>query len=143
MALRRARTRRALSAAAALGCALAAARPAGAVFACPEANMGAHVSCYCTSGCSVNADTAFPWRAPVFPPASTDLGSDTICASVTLPCLSADPAYVAMLARLGMNGTVSPTLCVPRTAPLTCREHTLSARRRAGRPSWAAPPARW
>ena len=107
MAPLRPRARLALAAAVTL-----ASRPAAAAFVCPDANMASHAYCYCTSGCSVNGDTTFPWSPPSFPPRSIDLGADTVCASVTLPCLGGDPAYSALLAWLGVNGTVAPSMCV-------------------------------
>ena len=115
MALRRPRARLALAAAVTL-----AGRSAAAAFECPDANMASHAYCYCTSGCSVNGDTVFPWSPPAFPPPSLDLGSDTVCASISLPCLGGDPAYSALLAWLGVNGTVAPNTCVLRARAPRC-----------------------
>ena len=168
MAPRRPRARLALAAAVTL-----AGRPAAAAFVCPDANMASHAYCYCTSGCSVNGDTTFPWSPPSFPPPSIDLGADTVCASVTLPCLGGDSAYSALLTWLGVNGTVAPSTCVlcaraPRWSALArccsrtarcsrrrvrahtrrflARAHTAHAASRnphPGRRFWAAPRAWW
>ena len=86
--------------------AAAAAQFAAAAWSCPPSNPAA-TSCYCTSGCSINGDTTdFPWSAPVFPPVSVDLGGDTICVSIALPC-SPDAAYTNMSAYLGVTGDVT------------------------------------
>ena len=76
------------------------------MFSCPISSQLPHVYCYCTNGCSINGDNvSFPWSLPVWPPASMDLGPDTICSTVILPC-STDAATVQLLAFLGVTGNV-------------------------------------
>lgn len=70
---------------------------------CPRASTNAHAKCLCTSGCSINGDTVFPWSAAKYPPPSVDLGADTICGTVTLPCNSATSSLTAWL---GITGNV-------------------------------------
>lgn len=91
------------------------------MFSCPMSSQEQHVYCYCTNGCSVNGDNvSFPWSPPVFPPASMDLGPDTICATVSVPCTT-DAATVQLLAFLGVTGNVynlSNATCVH--TPVSC-----------------------
>ena len=80
------------------------ARSAGAAFVCPVSNK-ADTSCYCTSGCSLGGDVAYPWSAPVYPVPSVDVGTDTICATVLMPCVAAT-AYANLTQWLGISGNV-------------------------------------
>lgn len=80
------------------------ARSAGAAFVCPVSNK-ADTSCFCTSGCSLGGDVAYPWSAPVYPVPSVDLGTDTICATVLMPCVAAT-AYANLTQWLGISGNV-------------------------------------
>ena len=83
--------------------ALAALGVASAAITCPKSNQ-APTSCLCTSGCSINGDAVdFPWSAPVFPPKVIDLGADTICATIVLPCSTAAANLTALL---GITGDV-------------------------------------
>lgn len=83
---------------------LVASRALAAVpaFSCPLSAQ-VNTSCLCTSGCSVNDEFSYPWSPPVYPPPSTPLGKDTICATVTLPCSTAASALASYL---GVNGYV-------------------------------------
>jgi hypothetical protein len=83
------------------------------LFSCPISSKD-HVYCYCTNNCSVDGDTVYyPWSPAVWPPASRDLGPDTICATATLPCNTADPATVKLLAFLGVFNQSNATCVYP------------------------------
>ena len=83
--------------------ALAVLSVASATITCPAANMQ-NTTCLCTSGCSINGDAVdFPWSAPAYPVPVTDLGSNTICATVVLPCSTAAAAVNAFL---GVTGDI-------------------------------------
>jgi hypothetical protein len=60
---------------------------ASSQFVCPVSNQQ-DTSCYCTSACSAGGDTQYPWTPPAYPVPSVDVGTDTICASVLIPCVN-------------------------------------------------------
>jgi hypothetical protein len=78
-------------------------RGASASLTCPTASTNPHASCLCTSGCSIGGDTTFPWSAAVYPPVAIDLGEDTVCATITLPCTTAASTLVTYL---GISGNI-------------------------------------
>ena len=85
--------------------ALAALGVASAAISCPTSNPAA-TSCLCTSGCAVDNDSAglgFAWTNATYPPVSVALGTDTICATVIVPCTSAAARLAGFL---GANGDI-------------------------------------
>jgi hypothetical protein len=84
---------------------LAAVLPASAVFVCPTSNP-AVTNCYCSNSCSVGGDTAFPWTPTAFPVPSVNLGADTMCVTVNVPCVANSTAYQSLVQWLGVSGNV-------------------------------------
>jgi hypothetical protein len=83
--------------------ALAALSVASATLTCPPSNQ-MDTSCLCTSGCSINGDAvSFPWLAPTYPVPKVDLGKDTICVSIVVPCTT---AAASLNAFLGITGNI-------------------------------------
>ncbi len=77
--------------------------------ACPVSNK-AKTGCFCTNGCAWNAEAGgFPWLAPSWPPVAYSqsfVGSDTICARITVPIFTGSDAADALVTALGINGDV-------------------------------------
>ncbi len=104
---------------------------AHAASACPAANMASLAYCFCTTGCSIDGDNVlFPWSAPVFPPQSVQLGADTVCATIALPC-SNQTQYASLLAYIGVSGDVQRdgpgndfAGCTPGTVVITATAFT-------------------
>jgi len=83
---------------------LAAVLPTSALFVCPTSNP-AVTYCYCSNGCSVGGDTAFPWTPTAFPVPSVNQGADTMCVTVNVPCANST-AYQSLVQWLGVSGNV-------------------------------------
>ena len=104
--------------------ALAAIGVASAAISCPT-SATVSTSCLCTSNCAVDNDSAglgYTWTNATYPPVSVALGTDTICATVIVPCT---PAAARLTAFLGANGDIQNDGaggCAPRhAAPAGCR----------------------
>jgi hypothetical protein len=100
--------------------ALAALGVASAAISCPT-SAAAATSCLCTSNCAVDNDTAglgYSWTNATYPPVSVALGTDTICATVVVPCTAA-AARLSAYYFLGANGDIQNDGaggCAPRRA---------------------------
>ena len=131
---------------------------ASATLVCPTSSQDPNSACLCTSGCSINGDTTFPWSLPAYPPPALPMGMDTICATIIVPCT---PAFATVNAVLGVTGNVqmdANATCVPCDAPHPRRRtrrglgprraHLALSLTRATRPAattcrCAAPTRRW
>lgn len=77
-------------------------------FSCPSSG---NIGCYCSVNCAVLADTrGRSFKSPVFPPVKVNasaMGTDNICAKVTIPYLTSDVNVLTLAAYVGIDNFAS------------------------------------